>query len=85
MPDLVLDYHRYKTPIDHPDGSVVTAKIADGAVATVPYSDPVPDPIIRFHAKILTYNMKYKVTVTQTSGTLRSFSYSFVLEVLGLL
>jgi hypothetical protein len=28
----VLDYHRLKTPIDHPDASVVTAKIADGAV-----------------------------------------------------
>jgi len=51
--------------------------------ATVPYSGPVSDPIVRFHAKILTYNMKYKVTVTQSSGTLRSFPYGFVLEVLG--
>ncbi len=34
MPDLVLDYHRLRTPIDHPDASVVTAKIADGAIAT---------------------------------------------------
>jgi hypothetical protein len=32
MPDLVLDYHRLKTPIDHPDSSVTTAKIASGAV-----------------------------------------------------
>jgi hypothetical protein len=54
--------------------------------ATVPYSGPIPDPIIRFHAKILTYNMKYKVTVTQTAGaTLKSFPYGFVLEVLGTL
>ena len=51
--------------------------------ATVSYSGPVSDPIVRFHAKILTYNMKYRVTVTQTSGTLRSFPYGFVLEVLG--
>jgi hypothetical protein len=27
MPDIVLDYHRYKTPIDHPDGSVTRAKL----------------------------------------------------------
>jgi len=51
--------------------------------ATVSYSGPVSDPIVRFHAKTLTYNMKYRVTVTQTSGTLRSFPYGFVLEVMG--
>jgi len=51
--------------------------------ATVPSSGPVPDPIVRFHSKQLTYNMKYKVTVTQSSGTLRSFPYGFILEVLG--
>jgi hypothetical protein len=27
MPDLVLDYHRLKTPIDHPDLSVTRAKL----------------------------------------------------------
>jgi hypothetical protein len=27
MPDIVLDYHRYKMPIDHPDGSVTRAKL----------------------------------------------------------
>jgi len=32
MPDIVLDYHRLKTPIDHPDTSVTTSKIASGAV-----------------------------------------------------
>jgi hypothetical protein len=32
MPDIVLDYHRLKTPIDHPDQSVATSKIASGAV-----------------------------------------------------
>jgi hypothetical protein len=31
----------------------------------------------------LLYNMKYKVTITQTSGTLRSFPYGFLLEVMG--
>ena len=71
-------------------GDAVTIKeyvAVDGAnyrtYATVSYSGPVSDPIIRFHAKTLTYNMKYRVTVTQTSGVLRSFPYGFVLEVLG--
>jgi len=32
LPDLVLDYHRLKIPLDHSDSSVVTAKIADLAV-----------------------------------------------------
>jgi len=27
MPDIVLDYHRKKIPIDHPDGSITDAKI----------------------------------------------------------
>jgi hypothetical protein len=51
--------------------------------ARVTYSGPVSEPVIRFHAKTLLYNMKYKVTIIQISGTLRSFPYGFVLEVLG--
>jgi hypothetical protein len=44
---------------------------------------PVSEPVIRLHAKTLLMFMKYEVTVVQTSGTLRSFPYGFVLEVLG--
>lgn len=29
-----IDAHKTATPLDHPDGSVTTAKIADGAVTT---------------------------------------------------
>ena len=71
-------------------GDSVTVKeyiAVDGAnyktYATVTYSGAVSDPIIRFHAKTLYKNMKYKVTVTQTAGTLRSFPYAFILEVMG--
>jgi hypothetical protein len=46
-------------------------------------SDPVSEPVIRFHAKTFVFLMKYKVTVVQTSGALRSLPYGFVLEVLG--
>jgi hypothetical protein len=51
--------------------------------ATVTFSGPVSDPVIRFHTKTLLAGMPYRVTVTQTSGTLRSFPYGFIVEVLG--
>ena len=51
--------------------------------ATASYSGPVPDPIIRIHSMQLCKKMKYKVTITQTAGTLRSFPYGFVVEVMG--
>jgi hypothetical protein len=50
---------------------------------TAQYSGAVSDPVIRFHAKTLPSTAKYKVTITQTAGTLRSFPYSFILEVMG--
>jgi hypothetical protein len=47
------------------------------------YNGPVDAPVIRFHMKLFTYNMKYKLTITQTSGTIRSFPYAFTKEVQG--
>jgi hypothetical protein len=44
---------------------------------------PVSSPVIRFHAKTIQKNMKYKVTVTQTSGTPRNIPYGFIVEVMG--
>lgn len=44
---------------------------------------PVSEPVQRFHTKTLLYNMKYKVAIKQTSGTVRSFQYKFIKEVLG--
>ena len=35
----LLDDHRKKTPLDHPDGSVTTAKLADGSVTTAKLAD----------------------------------------------
>jgi len=51
--------------------------------AQVTYSDVQSEPVIRFHTKTLLYDMKYKVTITQTAGTLRSFPYRFILELMG--
>jgi len=39
-------------------------------------------PAVRIPAHTLLYNNKFKVTVTQTAGTLRSFPYSFLLELM---
>jgi hypothetical protein len=71
-------------------GDAVTIKVyvaVDGTnyrtYTTVSYSGPVSDPIIRFHSMQFCKSMKYKVTVTQTAGTLRSFPYGFILEVMG--
>jgi hypothetical protein len=49
---------------------------------TVRVDAPVPEPAVRFHTKLFTYNVKYKVTITQVAGTLKSFPFSFILEVL---
>jgi len=42
------------------------------------FEGPLENPVIRFHSKTLLASMKYKVTVTQTQGTLRSFPYGFI-------
>jgi len=45
-------------------------------------SNAQDNPIIRFHAKTFTDDMKYKVTIIQTTGTVRSFPYRFIEEIL---
>jgi hypothetical protein len=40
-------------------------------------------PVVRTHSKMLTYNMKYKLTVTQTTGVPKTIPYVFIVEVLG--
>jgi len=71
-------------------GDAVTIRVyvaVDGTnyrtYATVSYTGPLSDPIVRIHEMQLCKTMKYKVTITQTSGTLRSFPYGFILEVMG--
>ncbi|PUA31025.1 MAG: hypothetical protein B9J98_08175 [Candidatus Terraquivivens tikiterensis] len=39
-------------------------------------------PIIRVLAHTLAYNAKFRVTVTQTAGTIRTFYYTFITEVM---
>jgi hypothetical protein len=43
MPDIVLDYHRLKTPIDHPDKSVTATKLnLDYIILNPVTADPSP-------------------------------------------
>lgn len=70
------------------DMVVVTEYIAVDGVnynifSQVTYSGPVSEPVIRLHTKTLLSSMKYRVTINQITGTLQSFPYGFVLEVLG--
>jgi len=37
-------------------------------------------PVVRVIAHTLLYNAKFRVTITQTAGTLRSYPYSFLLQ-----
>jgi len=44
------------------------------------FSDAQEIPVVRVVAHTLLYNAKFRVTITQTAGTLRSFPYSFLLQ-----
>ncbi len=46
------------------------------------FSGPQPIPVVRVLAHTIAYNGKFRVTVTQTSGTLRSFPYTFIVQVM---
>jgi hypothetical protein len=39
-------------------------------------------PVVRIPATTLAYNSKPRVTVTQTAGTLRSFPYTFIVQIM---
>jgi len=39
-------------------------------------------PVVRIPATTLAYNSKPKITITQTSGTLRSFPYTIILQIM---
>ena len=70
------------------DAMVVNEYVAlDGANYRLLYSatiiGPAAEPAVRFHTKTLHANMKYRVTVTQTSGTPRNVPYAFIVEVMG--
>lgn len=70
------------------DAVVITEYIAvDGTnyriFGTAGAQGPQAEPVLRFHTKTLHPAMKYRITITQTAGTVKSFPYAFTVEVLG--
>jgi len=67
------------------DAVVIRVYIAVDGVTQVKsdemtFSDAQDIPVVRVIAHTLLYNAKFRVTITQTAGTLRSFPYSFLLQ-----
>jgi len=70
-------------------GDAVTVKTyiaVDGVTQVVSdsmnFTDAQAIPVVRILAHTLLYNAKFRVTITQTAGTLKSFPYSFLVEVM---
>ena len=39
-------------------------------------------PVVRIPSCTVAYNGKFRVTITQTSGTLRAYPYSFIVQIM---
>jgi hypothetical protein len=70
-------------------GDAVTLRIyvaVDGTtqdkVDEASFTGPQFIPVVRIPATTVPYNGKFRVTVTQTAGTLRSFPYTFIVQVM---
>ena len=49
------------------------------------FSDSQDIPVVRIPATTLAYNAKFRLTITQTAGTLRSFPYTIIVQVMEVL
>jgi hypothetical protein len=47
-----------------------------------PFTGAQDIPVVRVPALTLAYNAKFRLTVTQTAGTLRAFPYSIIYQVM---
>jgi len=69
------------------DEAVVKVYIAVDGV-TQRLSDPMTFsgatgvPVVRVMAHTVLYNAKFRVTITQTTGTLRTFNYAFLYQIM---
>jgi len=86
--DYIVEGYLDLSQLQSGDTLTVTEYIAVDGVnyqqfLSTQYTGPVSMPIIRFHAKTIQKNMKYKVTVNQTSGTPRNIPYGFIVEIMG--
>lgn len=49
------------------------------------FAGPQDIPVVRIPATTIAYNGKFKVTVTQHSGTVKSYPYNFIVQVMEVL
>lgn len=47
------------------------------------YANRQNEPIVRFYTKTIDRESRYRVTITQTSGSVRTFPYTFIVELMG--
>lgn len=71
------------------DGDEVVIKVymaVDGVnqrlMDTMTFRDAQPIPVVRILAHTIPYNGKFRVTITQTLGTLRTFYYNFIYQIM---
>jgi hypothetical protein len=69
------------------DAVVIKTYIAvDGTnqrqVDQITLKDAQTIPVVRIPSCTVAYNGKFRVTVTQTSGTIRSYPYSFIVQIM---
>jgi hypothetical protein len=68
------------------DAVVIKTYIAvDGAnqkqVDQITLKDAQNIPVVRIPSCTVAYNGKFRVTITQTSGTIRSYPYTFIVQI----
>jgi len=70
-------------------GDAVTVKTyiaVDGTTQVVSdemsFTDAQTIPVVRVVAHTLLYNAKFRVTITQTAGTLRAYPYSILVQIM---
>jgi len=56
----------------------VTQRLSDQMM----FSGAQSVPIVRLMAHTVPYNAKFRVTITQTAGILRSFPYCFIYQIM---
>jgi hypothetical protein len=69
------------------DAVVIKTYIAvDGTnqkqVDQITLKDAQTIPVVRIPSCTVAYNGKFRVTITQTSGTIRSYPYTFIVQVM---
>jgi len=70
-------------------GDVVEIKVyiaVDGVtqrlVDRMEFRDAQDIPVVRVVAHVLLYNARFRVTITQTAGTLKTIYYSFLVQIM---